>query len=119
MVCRQSTDVLAVSDPIVAKALRFIWNNLELQLSIEEIALEVGVSRSILDHAFKRSLGRTPNAERQRKRLENCAELLRSTDLNISEIGEQVGLVSIPYLHTTFKAEFGMTPREFRLKHNS
>ena len=111
---RESTDVLAVPDKLVANSLRFIWDNLEVQLSIDDIAREFGVSRSILDHAFKRHLGRSPSAERLRKRLERCSELLRGSELNIAEIARTVGFPSISYLHRSFKAEFGMTLKAYR-----
>lgn len=119
VVTRQSTDVLAISNPLVAKVIRFIWSNLDKQLSIDEISRLFGVSRSILDHSFKRYLGRTPSAERQRKRLQLCGELLRKTKLTISDIAKTAGFPSLPYLHRSFKDKFGMTLREYRIKHKS
>lgn len=118
IVLRQSTDLLATSNPLVAKATRFIWDHLNEQISIGEIAHNLGVSRSILDHAFKRHLGRSPNKERLRKRLERCSELLLSTNRTISDIARSVGFPSVNYLHIKFKSEFGLTPRQYRINKN-
>lgn len=115
---RMSTDVLAVSNPLVARVTHFIWDNLEMQISIDEIAGKFGASRSILDHAFKRSLGRTVSAERQRKRLETCAEAIRGTNLTIPEIAQKLGFNSLSYFYRSFKKEFGFTPSQYRLNKN-
>lgn len=113
---RQSTNTLAVPDLAVAKALRFIWDHLELQVPVRHIANQVGISLGILERRFKRHLGRSINAERHRKRLERCAELLLSTDLNVAEAGKAVGILNNGYLHRSFRKAFGMTPRQYRLR---
>lgn len=111
---RHSTNVLSVPDPVVARAMRHIWDHLDQEIPIGQIAAHVGVSRSILDRAFLRCLGRTANAERLRKRLEVAAELLRGTSRTIAEVARATGFSSISYLHRVFKHEFGMTPKEYR-----
>lgn len=111
---RESTDILAVPNELVVNVLKYIWNNLELQLSIDDIARQFGISRSILDHSFNRYLGRSPSAERLRKRLERCAELLRNSNLTIAEIAHNVGFTSVSYLHRSFRKEFGTTLRKYR-----
>lgn len=112
---RESTDILAVNDQLVTKVIRFIWDNLDQQLTIEEIAGKFGVSRPVLDRKFKLALGRSPNTERQRKRLEKCTALLRGTNMNITDIAKYVGFPSISYFYRSFQKEFGMTPRAYRI----
>lgn len=111
---RESTNVLAVPEPVVARAIRYIWDHLDLPVSVDHIAQQVGVSRSALDHAFQRCLGRSVNAERLRKRLEHCTELLRATDLPVEDVARAVGFASRSYLSRAFKNQFGVSPREFR-----
>jgi len=113
---RRSTDILAVSDPTVAKAMRFIWDHLRRPLSIEDIAREVNSSRATLARAFSRTLGRGINGELRRKRLEVCKELLRTTKMPLEAIAKAVGLTSRRHLHRAFKDAFEMTPREYRLR---
>lgn len=117
VVQRQSTDVLAVPHAGVARALRFIWDHLDRPLSVDDIAREAGMSRTGLNGAFRRHLGRSVNAELSRKRLERCTELLRSSDLSISQIALATGFATRTYLHRTFQKEHGMTPRQYRLQH--
>ncbi len=111
---RESTDVLAVADPNVARALRYIWDHLDLDLSVDQIARGVGVSRRTLERGFCKSLGRSVNVELRRKRLEQLKLLLRTTDTSITDLAPLVGFRSIQYLHRAFLAAFGMSPKVYR-----
>jgi LacI family transcriptional regulator len=114
---RQSTNVLAVSDPVVAKTLRFIWDHYgDQRLTIDEIATESGFSRRTLERKFRISLNRGINSMLQKKRLEECCKLLDTTSLTTEELSEKVGFSSGNYLHRAFAKAFDMTPREYRLK---
>lgn len=114
---RQSTHVLAVSDPVVAQALRFIWDHFDDKtLTINEIAADTGVCRRTLERKFRYCLDRGINAELKRKRLECCCKLLTRTDLTTEELAAQTGFSSGTYLHKVFAKAYGMPPGEYRLK---
>jgi LacI family transcriptional regulator len=119
VVVRRSTDVLAVPDPVVARALRFMWDHLDWPLSVNDIARDVRVSRRKLERDFQRELGRTPGQELMRKRLERCCELLVDTDLSVTAIAPQIGFPSKTHLHRAFRKTFGTSPRRFRLRHRT
>ena len=112
---RRSTSILAVADPTVRRALRFMWDHFEQDLSVEDVAHELGVNRRKLERAFQRELGRTVRDELRRKRLEAVCKLLRSTNDPIADIAPRVGYRSTQYLHRAFRAAYGMTPRTYRL----
>jgi len=116
VISRRSTDVLAVADPAVGKAMRFMWDHLEQNLSVDDVASEIGMPRRQLERAFRKHLKRGINAELRRKRLEYCCELLRSTTISITDIAPMVGFRSGDYLHASFRQAFGMTPRQYRLR---
>lgn len=116
---RRSTEILAIGDERVAKAIRFIWDHLDSQIGVDDVAEGIGVSRKALERAFRVSLGRGINAELRRKRLEHCKNLLRTTSLPVSDILKAVGWSSRRYLHAAFKEAFGMTPSAYRKKHNA
>lgn len=111
---RHSTSVLIVPNPAVSRALRLIWDNLDREISVNDIARQVGVSRRSLERAFHRYLGRSLAAERQRKRLERCAELLRGTTWPIASIATAAGFTTLSYLYRSFRQKFGVSPAEFR-----
>lgn len=113
---RRSTDVLAVTEPIVARAMRFMWDNIDLNLSVDQVARHTGVSRRKLERAFRAHLGRGINAELHRRRLERCCEMLRMTNLSITDLAPSLGFRSADYLYATFRRNFGITPRKYRLR---
>ncbi len=117
VVLRKSTDILAMKDPRIAAALRFIWEHLAEPISVRDVAAAVGTSRSTLERHFRAQVGRTVNQELLRKRLEACCELLLTTNLSITDIAPKCGFFSRYYLHRAFQAHHGMSPRQYRLQH--
>jgi LacI family transcriptional regulator len=59
LAARQSTDVFAVGDPVVARAMRFIAENGNGPLRVGDVADHVHVGRRTLERRFRRALGRT------------------------------------------------------------
>ena len=98
----------------MAKALRFIWDNYRLPLSLDEIAAQTGMSRSALGRAFRRHLNRSVNDELVRKRLERCTELLCSTDLTAGDIAAFTGFPTHSHFYRVFRRTFGVSPRQYR-----
>ena len=116
---RESTNVLATPDPKVAAALRYMWDHLDLDLSVDAIAHEVGVSRRTLECAFRKHLRRGINAELRRKRLEVFRELLISSDTPIADLAPMVGFRTMVHLQRSFRRAYGMSPRQFRAREDT
>jgi LacI family transcriptional regulator len=115
VIARKSTDILAVEDVAVARAISFLWQHMSEPIAINDAAHAAGISRSTLERRFRKQIGRSVNDELLRKRLERCRELLLSTKLPMTDIAPQIGLLSKNYLHRAFRKHFGCSPKEFRL----
>ena len=116
VITRASTDILAVDNPMVARAMRFMWEHLDLDLSVDDVAREVGVAGRTLRRAFSRSLGRSFIAELQRRRLAELCRLLRSTDDPIADLAPRVGFRTMAHLHRCFRRAYDMSPRQYRVQ---
>lgn len=114
VVARKSSDILAVQDIAVAKAISFLWQHLSEPITVNDAAEATGLSRSTLERRFRKQIGRSVNEELLRKRLERCRELLLQTDLPVVDIAPRIGLLSKNYLHRAFRKHFGCSPKEFR-----
>jgi LacI family transcriptional regulator len=114
VVTRRSTDILAVEDPSVARALRFIRDRKHGPISVSEVSRAAGLSRRSLEKRFRSSLSRSILSEIRRGRVEHIAQLLAETSLSISEIADQLGFDGPQHIARYFRAGKGMTPREFR-----
>ncbi len=114
VISRQSTDVLAVPHPEVARALGFIKENYIHHISVDDIVRSTRLSKVGLYKAFQTHLQRTPAHELMRLRLQMAEKLLRQTDLKIVEIAQRSGFGDYHTLYFTMKRELGLTPKQLR-----
>ncbi len=114
LIQRRSTDVLALKDLEVAKALVFMWEHSAADISVDDVAKEVELSARQLARRFKRSLGRTVNQEIVRYRLSEVKRHLRLSHDSVADIALQTGFRSARYLHYAFLKAEGITPTQFR-----
>jgi LacI family transcriptional regulator len=113
---RQSSDVLAVADPQIAAAMRFIREHACQGLSVADILKRVPLSRTALERQFRKYLGRSPQAEIRAVQIKRVKQLLGETDMRLSGIARAVGFQHPEYLSVVFKRETGETPGQFRRK---
>jgi len=114
IVARQSSDVLAVGDPEVAAAIRFIRSNACRGIGVNDVLRHVPLSRSTLDRRFEMVLHRTPKAEILRVQLERAQHLLTESDLPIEVIAGNCGFSSSKYFGDAFLRELGVRPGTYR-----
>lgn len=114
VVTRQSSDVFAVDDPLVARAVRFIREHACQGIKVAHVLAEVRCSRSVLERRFREHLGHSPQAELRAIQLRRAKELLRETDWTLPQIAEASGITHPEYLSVLFKRETGLTPGEYR-----
>lgn len=112
---RQSTDILAVSDPQIAKALHFIREHACEQIGVKHVLQNCPMARRRMEMRFRKLLGRTPHQEIIRMKLNRVKELLLGTQLSVSEIAERTS-IDPQHISALFKEENGLTPGEFRRK---
>ncbi|CDX21568.1 Transcriptional regulator, AraC family [Mesorhizobium sp. ORS 3324] len=84
--------------------------------TLADLARELGISRFHFGRAFKQSTGMTPHAFIARRRLEQSAQMLRSTNLSATRIAMECGFGSSSHFTIAFKRAFGANPIEFRRK---
>jgi len=114
VVCRQSTDILAVPHPAVVRARQFIKTAFGNPLTLEDIAASAGMSKRGLEKAFRRHLGRTPAVELRRIRVDNAKRMLTETDEKIDTIARGCGYSNSSNLSFALNRETGMSPRAYR-----
>lgn len=117
VVTRRSTDILAVDDPGLATALRYIRENARTPLSVPQVARAAGVSRRVLEKRFQRHLRRSALAEIRRVRVAQLCHLLTATNQPISEIAFTLGFGGPEHLARYFRRELRMTPLAYRRRH--
>ena len=111
---RHSSDVLAIADPDVAAAVRFIRARALGPIGVPNVLEAVAVSRRSLERRFRASLGRGLGEEICRVRMEKARGLLSGTEMPIAQVATRSGFSEAKHLSTVFRRETGLTPTEYR-----
>ena len=115
---RASTDIMAIDDNSIVKALRFLRDHACEKINVNDVVREVPLSRSVLERRFRRIVGRSINAEIVRLRINRAIELLTETELELKVIARRSGFGTQSYMNAVFKTRLGKTPGSFRRSHN-
>nr|WP_321223172.1 AraC family transcriptional regulator [uncultured Psychroserpens sp.] len=82
--------------------------------SLEQLSAETGLSQAKLQEGFKFLYKRTVTEFVRHIRLEAARELMRSADLNVSQVVYSIGFTSRSYFSKIFKEKYGITPNAYR-----
>jgi AraC-like DNA-binding protein len=82
-------------------------------LDVPALAREAHSSRAHFVRSFKKAFGETPHAYVLRRRIERAKELLRNTQLSVTEVSLAVGFRSLGSFSTTFRQVVGEPPRAY------
>ncbi len=99
---------------IIQNALNYIEFHILEDLTLKHIALKVKSSPNYLSSQFKREVGKTLTEYVNEKRIEKSLLLLTTTDLQIQEIAEKVGINDVNYFSRLFRKIYGMSARDYR-----
>ncbi|MCC8042512.1 MAG: AraC family transcriptional regulator [Oscillospiraceae bacterium] len=82
--------------------------------SIDELAEAVGMSRSGLQHRYKRMFGTSITEDAISGRIQRASQLLSATMLTVSEIAYRCGYANEYTFMRQFRERTGMTPTQYR-----
>jgi AraC-like DNA-binding protein len=115
MLPQERTGWLAgLRDPAVGRAVALVHDDPARGWTIEELARETGVSRSVLAARFMRLVGCPPMQYLMRWRVQLAARLLTDGRAKVSVVGRDVGYKSEAAFSRSFKRVAGMSPAEWR-----
>jgi AraC-like DNA-binding protein len=85
-------------------------------LDLEGLAAVAGLSKYHFLRCFARTYGRTPHAYLTERRVERAQDLLRSTNLTVTEICRLVGYESLGSFSSRFRQLVGSSPTEYQAR---
>jgi AraC-like DNA-binding protein len=103
-----------VRDAVVGRALALLHGRMQQRWTADDLAREVGLSRSALAERFTRIMGEPPIRYLARQRLQVAAQRLERSDESIARVAFSVGYESEAAFHRAFKREFGVPPATWR-----
>ena len=102
-------------DLLMKRVVAYMEDNLgNSDITIDDIAQAVAVSRTSLHRKMKQMMGTSPMEFLREARIRKAAKILTTTDRNVSEIAYQCGFSDPKYFSKCFKATFGQTPTEYK-----
>jgi LacI family transcriptional regulator len=111
---RRSSDVFAVHDALVARAVTWIREHADRRLTVTMVAKAVGGGRQRLERRFRSALDRTIQDEIRRAHVEKARHWLGMSSANVAEIARRSGFTSASLLNVAFRREIGVPPGEYR-----
>jgi LacI family transcriptional regulator len=111
---RMSTNILAITDTRIARALSYIWDHYTLPIGSEEVAREAGLNRRTLERGFRKHLNRSVWQEITRVRIEKAKSMLWESTAKAHEIAEQCGFSGIVAFSKVFLRITGIRPSDYR-----
>jgi len=91
-------------------AMRVMENNIEDPLTPDEIADVVGLSTRQLERLFAKYLNISPKRHYLRIRLEKGRNLLRQTDLSVTDVCVACGFKSLSHFSKSYRSHYGIPP---------
>ncbi len=116
LVERGSTDVIAICDPLMVQAIRYIRNEVSAGIAVKDVLSHVNRSRTDLEKRFRHWLGTSIASAILSRRLDRVRTLLGETDLTIKDVARQSGFTSAAHLCHLFQRYFHQTPMQFRAR---
>jgi two-component system response regulator YesN len=84
------------------------------RISVEDLSMEVGLSKKKLYAGFSKKTGGTPHQYQTRVRIEKAKSLLEEAALPIKAIAKTIGYKTHSHFSEVFKEIVSMTPEEYR-----
>lgn len=102
---------------LVEKAIEYMQENFKDHINLDEIVSGIFLSKDYFRQLFKKATGTSISSYIQELRIAEACRLLKQTDANSAQIARDSGFNDIKFFYQTFKKAVGMTPAEYRKKH--
>lgn len=107
-------DTNDVSNEKVVKIKEYLDSKYAEDISLDDLASEIGYSKNYLCRIFREITGDTINSYLTNVRINKAVELLAGTDMDVAQIGGAVGYNNVFHFIKTFKKLVGVSPGSYR-----
>ncbi len=98
----------------LTRVIRYMYNNLDKDLTLASLADHMQLSRSYLNSIFKKYARRSPVDFFIHLKMQQACKYLKMTDLRIYEVSIRLGYQDPYYFSRIFKKVIGVSPREYK-----
>lgn len=105
---------VSAPEAYLSAAEKYIEVNIAGRITVEELASFVGISQPYLFRLFKERYGLSPKQYIDARKMDAAKELLRRTDLTVTEVAASVGIRDVLHFSRFFSGREGISPSEYR-----
>lgn len=98
----------------VKRVTNYMRENLGVDISLQDLANIVGMSRYHFCTAFRKATGATPHGYLTRVRMELACSLLHDSPLRVGDVALAVSYGTMSAFSTAFRRYMGITPQKYR-----
>ena len=102
---------------IISDILDYIDLNYSEAINLQTIAKKFYINSAYLGRLFKSKIGMSFNSYLNKVRIDHAKELLKKTNLKLSDIAEKIGYNNFNYFIKKFEESEKMTPKSYRENH--
>jgi len=100
---------------LLLKVEQYILDNVDSQITTEDISKEVNYSEAYIMRVFKKKFGLSPHAFLVNQKINRAKnKLLNSKNQDISQLAVEVGFYDQSHFTNTFKRYFSLTPKQYQ-----
>jgi LacI family transcriptional regulator len=114
LVMRQSSDLIAVDDPAVSKAIRFIQQHVDRKVFVDEVARAAGLNRRTLERRFQGHFDQGIQTRCREMRCDHVEQLLSERHLSLEQIAFQCGFSAAGHLTRFYSSIRSESPSSYR-----
>lgn len=103
---------------LVNRAINYIEKNYQRKISLEDVAMDINLSKHYLCNIFKKEVGKTMSLYINELRIEQAKKMFIKPDSKIKDIYEKIGFSNQQYFSKVFKKITGMTVMEYKENKN-
>lgn len=109
--------ISSMDEELLKKAMEYIEQNIgNYNYNVDSFVSDMGIGRTLLYQKISDIVGMSIKEFIMDVRLKRSAQLLKESDLTISEIADRTGFNNPKYFSICFKKHFELTPSEFKKK---
>lgn len=113
---RQSSDIFAIDDPLIAKAIQYIRDHACDGINVNDVLQQIPLTRATLTRRFEKYIGHSAKEEIMRLQMNRVKELLSETDFNLVKIANLSGYNHVEHMSMIFKEKNGISPGKYRAR---
>lgn len=111
---RYSVETIPSTSGVVIRAVKYINDNIEKNITIDEVCSEVHMSKYYFCRQFKKATDTTVMKYILKTRIVMAKNMLLNENLTITEISNRCGFSSVSYFSRIFKEETGISPLKYK-----